>query len=73
MKPSRAGVPVVIPPDVWRPLMEVRAHLDAICPGPPTPIEETLRQIISHYEGCSSTQREMNAFRERAQAWKRRR
>lgn len=64
------GVSVVIPSDVWQPLMEVRAQLDSFCPGAPTPVEETLRELIIHYKKCPRAQEEMDDFCERAKAWK---
>jgi len=67
---SKGGVPLVIPSDIWQPLAEVRAQLDALCPGLPTPIEEALREIVIHYKGCPRTQDEIEAFCERARAWK---
>lgn len=70
MAASRQGVPVLVPEDVWRPLMEIRAHLDSECPGAPTPIEELLREIVSHYERCSKAADEAEEFCKRAQAWK---
>jgi len=70
MATSRQGVPVVIPADVWRPLMEIRAQLDSECPGAPTPIEELLREVISHYERCEKAAEEAEDFCKRAQAWK---
>jgi hypothetical protein len=69
--PVSKGVPIHIPPDIWKPLMEIRLQLDSISPGTPTPIEETLREIINHYEHCPRTQQEIDAFRERSKAWKR--
>lgn len=70
MPTANRGVPVNIPSDVWQPLMEVRAQLDALCPGPPTPIEETLREVINHYKHCTKAVDEMDDFCRRAQAWK---
>jgi hypothetical protein len=70
MATSKQGVPVVVPADVWRPLMEIRAQLDSECPGAPTPIEELLREIISHYERCEKAADEAEDFCKRAQAWK---
>ena len=67
---NRESVPLHIPRDIWQPLVEIRAQLDASCPGAPTPIEEALREIIIHYEGCSHTQDEIEAFCKRARAWK---
>jgi hypothetical protein len=71
MTSPKNGVPVVIPEDVWQPFMEVRAQLDALCPGPPTPIEEALREIVNHYKHCTRTLDEIDDFCRRAQAWKR--
>lgn len=70
MATASKGVPVVIPYDVWRPLMEVRAQLDSQCPGAPTPIEEVLRELVSHYDGCEKAAGEAQDFCKRAQAWK---
>jgi len=71
MKSSKtAGVTVVIPVDIWRPLAEIRAQLDALCPGAPTPVEEALREVITHYARCPRAQDEADAFCERAKAWK---
>lgn len=70
MAASIKGVPVVVPPDVWQPLMEVRAQLDSECPGAPTPIEELLREIVSHYRRCEKAVDEAEDFCKRAQAWK---
>ena len=67
---SKGGVPLVIPSEIWQPLAEVRAQLDALCPGLPTPIEEALREIIVHYKRCPRTEDEAEAFCERAKAWK---
>jgi hypothetical protein len=64
------GVPLVLPPDVWQPLMEVRAQLDSFCPGTPTPIEEALREILRHYQSCPKTLDEMDDFCKKAKAWK---
>jgi hypothetical protein len=66
----KQGVPVVIPTDVWQPLMEIRAQLDSECPGVPTPIDELLREIVTHYERCTVAAGEAKDFCERAQAWK---
>lgn len=71
MSTAKQGVPVVIPHDVWQPLMEIRAQLDSACPGAPTPIEELLREIVSHYERCDKTADEVQDFCKKAQAWKR--
>ncbi len=70
MVSKKGGVPLVIPSEIWQPLAEVRAQLDALCPGPPTPIEEALREVIVHYKRCPRTQDEVKAFCERAMAWK---
>ena len=70
-KGKTGGVSVVIPSDIWQPLMEVRAQLDSFCPGAPTPIEEALRELITHYKKCPRAQDEMEDFCERAKAWKR--
>lgn len=72
MSTTRQGVPVVIPNDVWRPLMEIRAQLDSECPGVPTPIEELLREIVRHYERCDKAADEAEDFCKRAQSWKNR-
>lgn len=61
---------MVIPEDVWKPLMEIRAQLDSECPGAPTPIEELLREIAIHYEKCDKAAGEAEDFCRRAQAWK---
>jgi hypothetical protein len=50
--------------------MEVRAQLDALCPGAPTPIEEMLREVVSHYKRCDRAMDEANDFCRKAQAWK---
>lgn len=71
MKTDKSGVSIVLTSDIWKPLMEIRAQLDAYCPGAPTPVEETLREIITHYKSCPRTQEEMVAFSERARVWKR--
>ena len=71
MAASKQGVPVVIPSDVWQPLMEIRSQLDSECPGAPTPIEELLREIVRHYERCDKAADEAEEFCKRAQAWKR--
>ncbi len=70
MASSNSGVPVVIPSDVWQPLMEIRSQLDSECPGAPTPIEELLREIVGHYERCDRAADEADEFCKRAQAWK---
>jgi len=67
---AKESVPLHIPKDIWQPLVEIRSELDASCPGAPTPIEEALREIINHYLHCTSTQQELDAFCQRAQAWK---
>jgi hypothetical protein len=71
MKSSKTGVTVTIPTDIWQPLMEIRSSLDASCPGTPTPVEEVLREVITHYERCPRAQDEAEAFCEKAKAWKR--
>ena len=63
-------MPITIPSDVWQPLMEVRAQLDSLCPGPPTPVEEALREVIRHYKQCTKALDEVDEFCKRAQAWK---
>jgi len=73
MKSSKTGVTVVIPVEIWQPFMEIRAQLDALSPGSPTPVEETLREIIGHYERCPRVADEADAFVERAKAWKQKR
>ena len=70
MATSKQGVPVTIPSEIWQPLMEVRAQLDALCPGAPTPIEEMLREVVNHYKHCSKAMEEADDFCRRAQAWK---
>ena len=70
MTTGKAGIPVVLPSDIWQPFAEVRAQLDALCPGPPTPIEEVLRELITHYKRCPRVQDELESFCERAKAWK---
>jgi hypothetical protein len=70
MAMSKQGVPVTIPQDVWQPLMEVRAQLDSLCPGAPTPIEEMLREVVGHYKRCDRAMEEAEDFCKRAQAWK---
>ncbi len=70
MTTTKESVPLHIPKDIWQPLVEIRAQLDASCPGAPTPIEEALREIINHYRHCSISQKEIDAFCEKAQAWK---
>ena len=70
MATSKTGVPVVIPSDVWQQLAEVRAQLDAICPGAPPPIEESLRALFNHYRHCTKAEEDMESFCERAKAWK---
>jgi hypothetical protein len=72
MKASRnPGVTITIPVDIWQPLTEIRAQLDATCPGAPTPVEEILREIITHYERCPRAQDEAEGFCAKAKAWKR--
>jgi hypothetical protein len=70
MTTTKESIPLHIPKDIWQPLVEIRAQLDASCPGAPTPIEEALREIINHYRHCSITQEEIEAFCKKAQAWK---
>ena len=70
MTATKESVPLHIPKDIWQPLVEDQAQLDASCPGAPTPIEEALREIITHYRGCTVSQEEIDAFCKRAQAWK---
>ena len=70
MATSKQGIPVVVPADVWQPLMEVRAQLDSQCPGAPTPVEEVLREVIGHYKHCGKAMDEAEEFCRRAQAWK---
>jgi len=72
MASKKTGVPLELPPDVWQPLMEVRSQLDSFCPGPPTPVEEALREILRHYQHCTKTLDEMDDFCKRAKAWKKR-
>jgi hypothetical protein len=72
MKADKPGISVLVPADLWQSLTEIRLQLDSYCPGAPTPIEEALREIVLHYKGCPRTQDEMDAFCERAKAWKRR-
>ncbi|MHB1908467.1 MAG: hypothetical protein ACYCQJ_06300 [Nitrososphaerales archaeon] len=67
---SKEEIPIKIPQDVWQPLVEIRAELDALCPGSPTPIVEALREIVSHYKHCSKTQEEIDSFCKRAKKWK---
>jgi hypothetical protein len=70
MAASKQKVPVMVPNDVWQPLMEIRAQLDSECPGAPTPIEELLREVVSHYKRCQIAVDEAEDFCKRAQAWK---
>jgi hypothetical protein len=70
MSIAKGSVPINIPADVWQPLVEVKAQLDALYPRPPTPIEEALRVIINHYRHCLLSENETLAFCERAKAWK---
>ncbi len=70
MATSKQGVPVVVPADVWQPLMEIRAQLDSQCPGAPTPIEELLREVVGHYRRCEKAVGEASEFCKKAQAWK---
>ena len=73
MATSKHGVPVVVPSDVWQPLMEIRSQLDSYCPGAPTPIEELLREVVGHYKRCEAAVEEADDFCKRAQAWKKER
>jgi hypothetical protein len=73
MATIKQGVPLSIPSDVWQPLMEVRAQLDSLCPGAPTPVEEALREVINHYKHCAKALDEVDDFCKRAQAWKNKR
>jgi hypothetical protein len=50
--------------------MEVRAQLDSLCPGSPTPVAEVLREVINHYKHCSKAMDEVDDFCKRAKAWK---
>jgi hypothetical protein len=50
--------------------MEVRAQLDSLCPGPPTPVEEALREVINHYKHCTKALEEIDDFCRRARSWK---
>ncbi len=70
MSTSKQGIPLVVPADVWQPLMEVRAQLDSQCPGAPTPVEEILREVVRHYKHCDKAMDEADDFCRRAQAWK---
>ena len=70
MEASKQGVPVMVPSDVWQPLMEIRSQLDSQCPGAPTPIEELMREVIGHYKRCEIAVHEADEFCKRAQAWK---
>ena len=65
-----AGVPLMIPADIWQTMGEIRAQLDALCPGAPTPMTEALREMVNHYRRCSIAQDETESFCSRAQAWK---
>jgi hypothetical protein len=67
---TKQGVPVVVPYDVWQPLMEVRSQLDSECPGAPTPIEELLKELVRHYKRCEKAVEEADDFCARAQSWK---
>ncbi len=69
-KRQQSGVTLTIPADIWQPLAEIRSQLDALCPGAPTPMEEALREVIMHYERCARAEEEVEAFCERAKAWK---
>ena len=70
MKAEKPGVSVFVPMDIWQSLTEIRSQLDSYSPGSPTPIEEALREVLVHYKGCAKTQDEIDAFCERARAWK---
>ncbi|MCL4518217.1 MAG: hypothetical protein M1587_03375 [Thaumarchaeota archaeon] len=70
MNSSKNSVPLRIPADIWEPLVEIRAQLDAECPGQPTPIEEALREVILHYRHCPNTEQDIPKFAKRAKAWK---
>lgn len=70
MAGTKEGVPLTIPSDVWEPLMEVRAQLDSLVPGAPTPVEEALREVVNHYKHCPRAMEEADSFRRRASAWK---
>jgi len=70
MASSTQGVPYTIPSEIWQPLMEVRAQLDSLCPGAPTPVAEVLREVINHYKHCSKAMDEADDFCKRAKAWK---
>ena len=70
MSETKRGVPVVVPSDVWQPLMEIRAQLDSECPGAPTPIDELLREVVGHYRKCERAVDEAEEFCRRAQSWK---
>ncbi len=56
---AKESVPLHIPKDIWQPLVEIRAQLDASCPGAPTPIEEALREIVNHYRHCTISEEEL--------------
>lgn len=70
MDSKKGSVPIQIPPDIWQPLAEVRTQLDALVPGPPTPIEEALREVVNHYRHCAHTEEDIESFRKRSAAWK---
>jgi hypothetical protein len=70
MASTKGTVPLHIPPDIWQPLVEIRAQLDALVPGQPTPIEEALREIIRHYKSCTLAEDDITAFRKRSKLWK---
>ncbi len=70
MSAGNIRVPLLVPPDVWQPLMEIRSQLDSLIPGEPTPIDEALREVVMHYKHCPRTEDEIDSFRERAKAWK---
>lgn len=70
MTTERKGVSMTIPPDIWQSLTEIRLQLDSYYPGPPTPIEEALREITLHYKSCPRVEADMAGFEKRAKAWK---
>lgn len=70
MKADKTGVSMVVPMDVWQSLTEVRLQLDSYCPGPPTPIEEALREVLHHYKSCPRVEADVAGFSERAKTWK---
>ena len=68
MTTTKESVPLHIPKDIWQPLVEIRAQLTIVAWSPL--IQEALREIINHYRHCSISQEEIDAFCEKAQAWK---